>query len=625
MATPLTAGAATVVREYYERDRGAAEPTGSLIKATLIHGARDLAPGQYGTGLFQELQPRPDRSQGWGRPSIGATLHPERPYPGATLIFHDYGVIKDTGATDVHPIVVTSAAAPLSVTLVWTDAPAAPFVYTALVNDLDLVMVDPNGQRYYGNYGTKVWNDRLNNVERIEVPTPVVGTYFVQVYGFNIAEAPQLYSLVATAVEPPTFQISGRVVNTQGFAMRDVTVTVEGINTVPGRRVTTATRADGTYMVNNLLPGRYRVTPAKQYFRMTPAELRVNVTTGNVSGLDFTAEQIVNEQIGGHVTDYQDHPVVGQVLDIYDYSGIVYHVTTGADGSYALGNLTPGTYEIIPRPTLDHFVTPYERFADLPSAESDKQDFFLSHLWYSQIDVYTLFPSRDPIPATAVTVERMEDDDRYHVVQQAQTNSQGFVRLGGQDATGAQILREGYYRISVSKRGYTFEVTIFQGNHVEGPLPPEGPYIGLLTGTLGAFYFWGDAPAPRYIGTGLVRGLWDRPVPDVNVRLEGLNKGNVFTARTRSNGFYYITGLPGDIYKVTLEKPGWQFTAIDPMTGLPNPSWEASLKAGPPAHVPPVSVVALLYDPWYLGFEARDLEYQYPNGRQDFWATPATP
>ena len=624
MATPLTAGAATVVRQYYVRDRGAGAPTGSLIKATLIHGARDLAPGQYGAGLFQEIQPRPDRSQGWGRPSIGATLHPERPYPGATLIFHDYGLIKETGASDVHPIVVTSTAVPLSVTLVWTDAPAAPFVYTSLVNDLDLVMVDPNGQRYYGNFGTTARNDRLNNVEHIEIPAPIVGTYFVQVVGFNLAETPQPYSLVATAAEPATFQISGRIVDTRGFAVRGAGVTVEGVNAVPGRRVTTMTRADGTYLVTNLLPGRYRVTPSKEYSSFTPTERRVNITTSSLSGLDFTAQRLVNEQISGHVADYQGRPVAGEVIDIYDSEGTVYHVTTGADGSYFLSELIPGEFQIIPRPMLDHFITPGERFVSLPSTESDKQDFFVSHVWYSQIDVYTLFPSRDPIPSAMVTVERREGD-AYQVVQQLQTNSQGFVRLGGQDATGAQILREGKYRISVTKRGYTFEVTIFRGNHVEGPLPPEGPYIGLLTGTLGAFYFWGDRPAPTYAGTGLVRAQWDRPVPDVNVRLDGLNKGNVFTARTRSDGFYYIAGLPGDIYKVTLEKPGWQFTAIDPMTGLANPTWEASLKAGPPAHVPPVSVVALLSDPWFLGFEERDLAYQYPNGRQDFWAMPVTP
>ena len=48
MATPLVAGTAALVREYYTRTHGI-EPSAALVKATLANGAQELAPGQYGS------------------------------------------------------------------------------------------------------------------------------------------------------------------------------------------------------------------------------------------------------------------------------------------------------------------------------------------------------------------------------------------------------------------------------------------------------------------------------------------------------------------------------------------------------------------------------------------------
>jgi subtilisin family serine protease len=48
MATPLAAGAAALVREYYTRTQGV-EPSAALVKATLANGAQGLFPGQYGS------------------------------------------------------------------------------------------------------------------------------------------------------------------------------------------------------------------------------------------------------------------------------------------------------------------------------------------------------------------------------------------------------------------------------------------------------------------------------------------------------------------------------------------------------------------------------------------------
>jgi hypothetical protein len=637
MATPLTAGAAALVRQYYVRDRGYAFPTGSLIKATLVHGATDLAPGQYGTGPQQEIYQRPDQSQGWGRSNIGGTLHPELAYPGTSLIFHDYGMITETGKTDVHPVVVTSTAAPLSITLVWTDAPAAPYTYTALVNDLDLIVTAPNGHRFYGNFGSLPYADRINNVERLDFPTPLLGTYWVQVQGFNVPEGPQTYSLVITGTAGTTYSISGKVVDLASNPVSGVAVTVEGINVTPGRRLTGSTRSDGTYEVRNLSPGTYRVTPSKEFHVFTPAERRPVVTNANVTGVDFTTEVRVTYQISGFVWRDTNVPVPGIAIDIvkpdptnpFNPPLATYAAMTDAVGHYVVGNLDPAEYIITPEAVLDYFIAPAQRGITLPSRESNTQNFYLSRLWYSLVDVYTLGPAKNPLPYTTVNLWRWEG--MWRVVQTRQTNAQGYVRLGGKDAQGHQILEYGYYAIAVSKSGYVFQTSLaapgyyaFSPNadHVEGWLPPDGPYSSAGTGTIAAFYFWGGSPQPTYSAMGLVRTLWDRPVPNVSIELRGRQTGRVFRVRTGTNGIYSQSGMPADLYQVTAQKLGWTVTPVDPETGLPDPKYEPLVRVGPPANVPPIGVDVLSIDMWMWGFDFRDMIYQYPNGRQDYWAMP---
>jgi hypothetical protein len=640
MATPLTAGAATLVRQYYEdsSQRNFSEPTGSLIKATLIHGATDLAPGQYGTGTKREIQPRPDRSQGWGRPNIGATLHPEAIYPGARLVFHDYGMISDTGSVDVHPVVVTSTAAPLKITLCWTDAPAATFVYTTLVNDLDLNVVDPLGRTFHGNFGAAALNDRVNNVEYLEFPTPVLGTYYVQISGFNVPQGPQRYSLVVTAATvATTFSISGLVMDGAGNPVGGVAVTVEGIATDPGRRVTGSTRSDGTYEIRNLTPGRYRVTPSMTFRAFTPAERRLTITNSNVTGVDFTATVHVTYQVSGFVWGDLQQGVPDVRINVIqlDPTGqdivAIFPAMTDASGHYEVSGLDPAPYLIEPEQIADFLILPLDREITLPSAESDRQNFFKSLVTYSLIDVYTLAPSAAPIPGVTVKLERWGSFG-FEVAQVRQTNSQGFVRLGGQEKVGdqtLQILREGYYRLSVSKSGYLFQIRLRDPAVIEGYLPPfitlTSSGLGAPQSTHGAFYFWGGPlPEPYYAASGLVRTLWDRPVPDVTVEMRGQMTGRVFRTRTQLNGFFRQSGMPADLYDITVSKPGWVLTPIDPQTGFPNPDplFTRVLKIGPPAHVPPISEYVLEEDPWLLGFEARDFSYQYPNARQDYWAMP---
>lgn len=104
MATPLTAGAAALAREWLIRMQALSSPSAALIKAVLLNGAADMSPGQYGTGSAREIPAiRPNRVTGWGRVDLVDSLTP----PGPRQIWlADNSTGLATGATAVYTLTV---------------------------------------------------------------------------------------------------------------------------------------------------------------------------------------------------------------------------------------------------------------------------------------------------------------------------------------------------------------------------------------------------------------------------------------------------------------------------------------------------------------------------------------
>ena len=65
MATPLVAGGAAVVRDFYEKDYGHSA-SAALVKATLINSADDLLD-ENNDGVNDNAFPIPNVHEGWGR------------------------------------------------------------------------------------------------------------------------------------------------------------------------------------------------------------------------------------------------------------------------------------------------------------------------------------------------------------------------------------------------------------------------------------------------------------------------------------------------------------------------------------------------------------------------------
>jgi len=213
MANPLTAGAATLVRQYYVDgwhpnnssttnssavSGDAFNPSSALVKATLINGAWNMNPGQYGTGSYYEIPPGwdsphdlPNNAEGFGRVDLEHSLFPGSGWgddSGRRMAVYDVTPGLQTSQTHSYSFYISNANDPFIVTLVWTDPWAAAASGTCLINNMDLEVYAPGGTRYYPN--RKDWTggtqDSINNVEQVYVSSPSSGTWNITVRGTNV-------------------------------------------------------------------------------------------------------------------------------------------------------------------------------------------------------------------------------------------------------------------------------------------------------------------------------------------------------------------------------------------------------------------------------------------------------
>lgn len=274
MATPLTAGAAALVRERYQSVWGI-QPSAALVKGTLLVSADDISPGQYGTGAAREIPVRPNSVEGWGRVDAKAAINPDAP---AAIQFVDNKQGLQTADIRTFNYSVIDTSVPLRIVLVWSDYPGEPAAGKALVNDLDLQVRSPGGLVYAGNGLV----DRLNNVESVDIPAPESGAYTVTVSAWSVPHGPQPFALVVEGGLPKA-AISGRALSQSGSGVPDVLMSaVSATNTF-----TASTGPDGSYEIM-VSPDAYSVSASKGGWAFAPASQSVAVPAEGIQGIDFT-------------------------------------------------------------------------------------------------------------------------------------------------------------------------------------------------------------------------------------------------------------------------------------------------------------------------------------------------
>ncbi len=248
LASPVAAGVVAMAMERLRDDHGvdleAAPPLPSTFKALLVHTARDLVqdepllrdPPNPDTGEGTTYLEGPDFASGYGLLDALAVM--------AVLDAHgnDRTKIVEGEVDDgeevawLVPVVDAAGGSVLKVTLAWDDAPGSGHLgdtEPVLVNDLDLVLVDPEGGAYTPWVldplpmdddvwdgvepidtadvvparrahrdtwwdGDDSWEDHRNNLEQVVADAPAEGWYLVRVRGTDVPEGPQRFSLVLT-------------------------------------------------------------------------------------------------------------------------------------------------------------------------------------------------------------------------------------------------------------------------------------------------------------------------------------------------------------------------------------------------------------------------------------------
>ena len=203
MSNPLTAGAAAVVRDYYQKVHGH-NASAALVKARLINTAVDLLD-ENNDGANDNDFPIPNVHEGWGLVNLGAAASAH------TFVDAASGLATNGTASQV---VNTAGGGLLKISLVWSDYQSTTSAAKNLVNDLDLTVTAPDGAIYRGNVFSGGWSaaggasDRTNNVENVYIQSAAAGAWTVQVRGFNVPQSTQRYALViqngAPGGTPPT-------------------------------------------------------------------------------------------------------------------------------------------------------------------------------------------------------------------------------------------------------------------------------------------------------------------------------------------------------------------------------------------------------------------------------------
>ncbi|MEE8168418.1 MAG: S8 family serine peptidase, partial [Candidatus Hydrothermarchaeales archaeon] len=192
MAAPAVSGVVALIHEDYRRLYSGGDPLPSTVKALLIQTAEDL----NNTG--------PDYTSGWGLINATAAIDLIMEDNGSSDLVRENSISNNQVYT--YHLSVASGQDKLKITLVWDDYPGTVLAVKELINDLDLVVLAPNGSRFYpwtldssnpSASAVQDTEDHTNNVEQVYVFNPVTGIWTVIVNGTTVPYAPQNYSLIS--------------------------------------------------------------------------------------------------------------------------------------------------------------------------------------------------------------------------------------------------------------------------------------------------------------------------------------------------------------------------------------------------------------------------------------------
>lgn len=184
----LVSGAAAILQQVY-REITDTLPTAAMQRALLLNSCDDLyAPG-------------PDYRSGYGSLNLEKAIKP-------LLEDRFFNSHLSEGAIFEKIINLSAQQRQLRVTLAWNEPAAPENAIKALLNDLDLELIAPDGQTHLPwllstaahadslQLPARRGRDSLNNIEQVLIAFPQTGAYILRVRATTLQTAKQAFSLV---------------------------------------------------------------------------------------------------------------------------------------------------------------------------------------------------------------------------------------------------------------------------------------------------------------------------------------------------------------------------------------------------------------------------------------------
>jgi hypothetical protein len=201
MSCPGVAGLFAQLYQGYRELHANQDPNAGLLKNVLMNTCDDIG------------NPGPDFKHGYGRVNGLRAIQ----------ILENNQHWNDsvsTGITKTLTLNVPPNTHRVKIMLNWMDKEAAVSATTALVNDLDLVVTDPNSNVFLPwvlNHAPNATTldapaqrlvDHLNNAEQVTIDTPTAGNYTIDVSGFAVPFGPQEYFISYEFISFDSLEIS---------------------------------------------------------------------------------------------------------------------------------------------------------------------------------------------------------------------------------------------------------------------------------------------------------------------------------------------------------------------------------------------------------------------------------
>jgi subtilisin family serine protease/uncharacterized membrane protein len=286
---------------------------------------------------------------------------------------------------------------------------------------------------------------------------------------------------------------------------------IVGVTVSDGTRTAT-TDASGKYTITAVPPGTYQVVASKEGYQTS--SLTVSVLQGAIAVANFSLSQIILPgSITGSVTDAKGSPIVGVAVTDGTRTAL-----TDALGSYSIGNVTPGNYQVT---ASKSGYQSSSLTVSVVSGTTAVANFSLSQIILPGSITGSVTDAKDGSPIGGAQV------------------SDG-IRTVLTDAAGKYTISNvppGTYQVVASKEGYE---TSFSA-------------VGVLQGTTAVANF----SLSQIILLGSITGSVT-DAKDGSVIVGATVSDGTRTATTDATGKYIIADVPPGTYQVVASKEGYQ-------------------------------------------------------------------